>query len=117
MLGFLILSRSPAPNRENEMSQKQLDIFATDYESANYTKTSQDALATIKPKIKTKRQQVYEFVKSKASTNIEIADELEIPYSSVCGRIHELQECGLVIDSGKRRETKYGKQAIVWQTK
>ena len=96
---------------------KQLDIFDTDYQSANYTKTSKDALATIKPKIKTKREQVYEFVKLKASTNIEIADELEIPYSSVCGRIHELQECGLVIDSGKRRETKYGKQPIVWEIK
>ena len=52
------LSPDPAPNRENEMSQKQLDIFDTDYESANYTKTSQDALATIKPKIKTKREPV-----------------------------------------------------------
>jgi hypothetical protein len=31
---------------------KQLDIFETDYESANYTKTSQQALATIKPKDK-----------------------------------------------------------------
>ena len=35
---------------------KQLDIFDTDYESCNYTDTSQQALATIKPKIKTKRQ-------------------------------------------------------------
>ena len=94
---------------------KQLDIFATDYESANYTKTSQDALATIKPKIKTKRQQVYEFVKSKASTNYEISDELEIPLSSVCARVRELQVLNLLEDSGKRRETKYGKQAIVWQ--
>jgi hypothetical protein len=35
---------------------KQLDIFDTDYESCNYTDTSQQALATIKPKIKTKRE-------------------------------------------------------------
>ena len=46
--------------------QKQLDIFDTDYESANYTKTSQDALATIKPKIKTKREQVYDLIKLNA---------------------------------------------------
>ena len=95
---------------------KQLDIFETDYESANYTKTSQDALATIKPKIKTKREEVYEFIKFQSSTNYEISDELEMPLSSVCARCHELQELNLVIDSGKRRETKYGKQAIVWQT-
>ena len=95
--------------------QKQLDIFDTDYESANYTKTSQDALATIKPKIKTKREEVYEFIKFQASTNYEISDELDMPLSSVCGRVRELQVLNLVEDSGERRKTKYGKQAIVWQ--
>jgi len=95
----------------------QLDIFETDYQSCNYTKTSKDALATIKPKIKTKREQVYEFIKSKSSTNYEIADELEMPLSSVCARVRELQILKLVIDSGLKRETKYGKQAIVWQKK
>jgi Mn-dependent DtxR family transcriptional regulator len=96
---------------------KQLDIFETDYESANYTKTSQDALATIKPKIKTKREQVYDLLKVNPLTNYEIADELEMPLSSVCGRIRELQILNLVEDSGLRRETKYGKRAIVWKKK
>ena len=95
--------------------QKQLDIFDTDYESANYTKTSQDALATIKPKIKTKREEVYEFIKFQSSTNYEISDELEIPLSSVCARVRELQVLNLVENSGRTKETKYGKQAIVWQ--
>jgi len=113
-VGLASLS-DPAPNRENEMSHKQLNIFDTDYESANYTKTSQDALATIKPKIKTKREQVYDLIKLNALTNYEISDELEIPLSSVCARVRELQVLNLVEDSGKRRETKYGKQAIVWQ--
>jgi DNA-binding IclR family transcriptional regulator len=96
---------------------KQLDIFDTDYESCNYTKTSQEALATIKPKIKTKREEVYEFIKFQASTNYEIADELDMPLSSVCGRVRELQVLNLVEDSGEKRKTKYGKQAIVWQSK
>jgi len=95
--------------------QKQLDIFDTDYESCNYTKTSQEALSTIKPKIKTKREQVYDLIKLNALTNYEISDELDMPLSSVCGRVHELQELNLVENSGKTRETKYGKQAIVWQ--
>ena len=94
---------------------KQLDIFDTDYQSCNYTDTSQEALATIKPKIKTKREMVYDLVKLKASTNYEISDELEMPLSSVCGRVHELQELNLVENSGLTRKTKYGKQAIVWQ--
>ena len=87
------------------------------FESCNYTDTSQQALATIKPKIKTKREQVYDFVKLQSSTNYEISDELEMPLSSVCGRIRELQILNLVEDSGLRRETKYGKQAIVWRKK
>ena len=94
---------------------KQLDIFDTDYQSANYTDTSQEALATIKPKIKTKREMVYDLIKLKALTNYEISDELDMPLSSVCGRCRELQELNLVVDSGLRRKTKYGKQAIVWQ--
>ena len=96
---------------------KQLDIFDTDYQSANYTDTSQEALATIKPKIKTKREMIYDFVKLKASTNYEISDELEMPLSSCCGRIRELQILNLVEDSGTRRKTPYGKTAIVWKLK
>jgi hypothetical protein len=99
------------------IEMKQLDIFETDYESCNYTKTSQEALATIKPKIKTKREQVYDLIKLNSLTNYEISDELDMPLSSVCGRVRELQVLDLVIDSGLRRKTKYGKQAIVWQKK
>ena len=95
--------------------QKQLAIFDTHYESANYTKTSQDELATIKPKIKTTREQVHDLIKLNALTNYEISDELEIPLSSVCARVRELQVLNLVENSGRTKETKYGKQAIVWQ--
>ena len=95
--------------------KEHLDIFDTDYQSANYTDTSQEALATIKPKIKTKREMVYDLIKLKALTNYEISDELDMPLSSCCGRVHELQELNLVENSGLTRKTKYGKQAIVWQ--
>ena len=56
-------------------------------------------------------------VKTQASTNYEISDELEMPLSSVTARCRELQILNLVEDSGKRRETPYGKTAIVWQRK
>ncbi len=61
---------------------KQSNLFDTDYQSANYTDTSQEALATIKPKIKTKREMVYDLIKLKALTNYEISDELDMPLSS-----------------------------------
>ena len=37
--------------------------------------------------------------------------------SSVCARCRELQVLDLVEDSGKRRNTPYGKTAIVWRAK
>ena len=92
---------------------KQLEL---NYQAHNYTDTSKSAWVNKKDKL-TKREQVYNLIKLKSLTNYEISDELEMPLSSVCARCHELQELNLVIDSGKRRETKYGKQAIVWQTK
>jgi hypothetical protein len=43
-----------------------------------------------KPKIKTKREQVYDLLKVNPLTNYEIADELEMPLSSVCARCQRI---------------------------
>ena len=93
---------------------KQLEL---EYPAHNYTETSKSAYNKQKPKLKTKREKVLEFVKSQSSTNYQIADELEMPLSSVCARVRELQLLELIEDSGHRRETPYGKTAIVWQKK
>ena len=87
-----------------------------DYKAHNYTDTSKSAFNNKKDKL-TKRAQVYEYIKTKSSTNYQIADELELPLSSVCARVRELQLLGLVEDSCNRRQTPYGKTAIVWQKK
>ena len=87
-----------------------------DYKAHNYTDTSKSAFNNKKDKL-TKREQVYEYIKTESSTNYQIADELEMPLSSVCARCRELQLLGLIEDSGIRRETPYGKTAIVWQRK
>ena len=96
---------------------KQSNLFDTDYPSCNYTDTSQEALATIKPKIKTKRELVFELLKTQSFTNYQISDELGMPLSSVCGRVRELQILNLIEDSGTRRDTPFGKTAIVWRIK
>ena len=93
---------------------KQLEL---DYKAHNYTDTSKSAYIQQKPKLLTKRERVFEFLKTQASTNYEIAEELEMTLSSVCARCRELQVLDLVEDSGKRRETPYGKTAIVWRIK
>jgi len=92
---------------------KQLEL---EYPAHNYTDTSKSAFVNKKDKL-TKREQVYELLKTQSLTNYEIADELDMPLSSVTARCRELQLLNLVEDSGKRRETKYGKQAIVWHEK
>ena len=92
---------------------KQLEL---DYPAHNFTTTSKDAWNSKKDKL-TKREQVYELLKLNSLSNYQIADELEMPLSSVCARCRELQLLGLIEDSGKRRETPYGKTAIVWQRK
>ena len=92
---------------------KQLEL---DYPAHNFTTTSKDAWSSKKDKL-TKREQVYEYIKTESSTNYQIADELDMPLSSVTARCRELQILNLVEDSGKRRETPYGKTAIVWQKK
>ena len=93
---------------------KQLEL---NYKAHNYTDTSRSAYNKQKPKLLTKRERVLEFLKTQASTNYEIAEELEMTLSSVCARCRELQVLDLVEDSGKRRETPYGKTAIVWHVK
>ena len=92
---------------------KQLEL---EYPAYNYTETSKSAWINKKDKL-TKREQVYEFIKTQSSTNYQIADELDMPLSSVCARVRELQLLEEIEDSGHRRETPYGKTAIVWQRK
>ena len=92
---------------------KQLEL---DYQAHNYTDTSKSAWVNKKDKL-TKREQVYELLKLNALSNYQIADELEMPLSSVCARVRELQLTGHIEDSGTRRKTQFGKLAIVWRKK
>ena len=94
---------------------KQLSLL--NYKSHNYTDTSIKAYGKKILKLKGLRIKVLEFLQSQSSTNFEIAEELEMTLSSVCGRCRELQLMDLVEDSGKRRKTPNGATAIVWQVK
>ena len=92
---------------------KQLEL---DYPAYNYTDTSKSAWVNKKDKL-TKREQVFNFIKTQPSFNEQIAYELEMVLSSVCARVRELQVLNLIEDSGKRVTTQYGRKAIVWQKK
>tara|TARA_Y100001970_G_scaffold229020_1_gene283978 strand:+ start:643 stop:933 length:291 start_codon:yes stop_codon:yes gene_type:complete len=92
---------------------KQLEL---EYPAHNYTDTSKSAWKNKKDKL-TKREQVYEYIFTASSTNYELSEMLNMPLSSVCARVRELQLTGHIEDSGTRRKTQFGKFAIVWQKK
>lgn len=77
------------------------------------TDTSRDAAASVKPR--NLREAVLGILSAgNRMTTEEIADALEKPYVSVQPRLSELRNDGKVIDTGARRLSKWGKQAIVW---
>lgn len=77
--------------------------------------TSHYAAERILPKTGTQRSRVLEAIRRQGGlTDEEIADRLGMNPSSVRPRRQELQKAGWVEDSGDRRPTASGAQAIVW---
>ena len=50
---------------------------------------------------------------SVGATRHELAQMLNRPISSMCGRVNELEHAGIVIETGETRPTQYGKEATV----
>ena len=86
-----------------------------DYEAyQRNSETSKSAYYKKKNKL-TLKEQVFNLLLDNPLANHEIADKMEIPLSSVCARIRELQVDGKIIDSGKRTLSKYGRDCVVWK--
>ena len=86
-----------------------------DYEAyQRNSETSKKAYYKKKDKL-TLKEQVFNLLLDNPLANHEIADKMEIPLSSVCARIRELQVDGKIIDSGKRTLSKYGRDCVVWK--
>ena len=63
----------------------------------------------------TLKEQVYDLLLNNPLANHQIADTMEIPLSSVCARIRELQLEDKIEDSGKRALSKYKRECVIWQ--
>ena len=88
-----------------------------DYEAyQRNSETSKNAYYKKKDKL-TLKDQVFDLLLDNPLANHQIADKMEIPLSSVCARIRELQVDGKVEDSGKRAMSKYKRECVIWQTK
>ena len=99
----------------------QLSLFAQSHlaQPAPYVaaETSRAASLAIRPDASRLRQAVYAFLKGRGSagaTDVEIQQSLQLTGDTQRPRRWELQRAGLVIDSGERRKTPSGREAIVW---
>jgi len=80
------------------------------------TDTSAAAAASIAPRVKTIRAQVMHELRGQGPlTADEAADAIGRHYGSVRPRLSELRESGLIVDTGIRRDGRYGKSQIVWR--
>ena len=88
-----------------------------DYEAyQRNSDTSKSAWEHKKDKI-TLKDKVFDLLLNNPLANHQIADTMEIPLSSVCARIRELQVEGKIIDSNKRVLSKYKRECVVWRRK
>lgn len=76
--------------------------------------TSKSAWENKKNKV-TLKEQVYDLLLNNPLSNHQIADTMEIPLSSVCARIRELQLEDKIEDSGKRALSQYKRECVIWQ--
>ena len=82
--------------------------------------TSREAAEKAKPHAGKQREEIYFAIqaannyKFKGMTADEVALVLNMPAQSVSARINGLHKDGYITDSGLRRKTRYGRNAIVW---
>ncbi len=88
-----------------------------DYEAyQRNSDTSKKAYYAKKNKL-TLKEQIYEILSNNPLANHQISETMEIPLSSVCARIRELQIDDKIEDSGKTTKSKYGRDCVIWQRK
>jgi hypothetical protein len=82
-----------------------------------HSDTSEDAADEIKPAANTLRRKVYDYIvdQEAGATDEEIQDALQMNPSTERPRRRELQQGGLIQDSGDRRPTRSGRKAVVWR--
>ena len=63
------------------------------------------------------KEQIFDLLLNNPLANHQIAEVMNIPLSSVCARIRELQIDKKIEDSSKRIKSQYGRDCVVWKRK
>ena len=86
----------------------------------NASDTSREAGEAAKPRAGKQRELIYNWIKfsdtlvPQGMTADELSAFFDLPAQSVSARINGLHRDGYIVDSGIRRKTRYGRNAIVW---
>lgn len=92
------------------MTPDGLPLFA-----AKWSNTSAQAAASIRKLAPTLRELVLAHVKAAGgATCDEIELVLHFTHQTASARVNELMRMGALVDSGKRRRTRSGRNATVW---
>lgn len=84
---------------------------------ANISDTQKESWDSLQPTLGEKQKAVLDVINIKPSTLFEIACTLRWPVNRVSGRISELRDAGLIVDTGLRRvNPDSGKRGIIWGT-
>ena len=96
------------------MTDQQLALdFDAPYQ--RHSPTSKAAAEQIEPTAGTLRRMVLEAIREKPSTDHELQEALGLEGSTERPRRREVQQAGLIEDSGDRRPTPSGRLAVVWR--
>jgi hypothetical protein len=83
---------------------------------ANHTDTSRAAAESMAPHAGALRERVFAFVNwEHGATCDEIEHSLKLAHQTASARLWELKRAQRIVDSGRRRPTTSGRQAIVWR--
>lgn len=95
-----------------------LEALTADIEPlSNWTDTSMAAADSVRVAAPILRARVYACIRHAAasgSTCCELEHTLDLRHQTASARCTELRELGFIVDSGARRNTDSGRQAIVW---
>lgn len=92
-------------------------VAATPSAPANTTPTSQAAAGTVQKLVSGQLATIRDFIRDRSftgATNDELVKNLGIRLQSVCARSNTLFQMGLIVDSGRTRNTETGRKAKVW---
>jgi predicted ArsR family transcriptional regulator len=81
-----------------------------------YRETSREAHESIKDQVPTIQERILSAIKSSGGKAcFEIEAELELTHQTASAAMSGMNKKGSIVDSGKRRKTASGRNAIVWQ--